>query len=344
MYDAVLGAVSPPARYFLDRAARIGLNRWLTRRIDKRAVKHFAKDGVMAKSISFFLALILLISFGCKENPAQPGQANPREANDNHFASEVALSESFEPVEGEGRDETTGLWNEIAHKKSGIHLRLIPAGEFDIGSPDTEQYRFIDEGPLHRVKISKPFYMGKYEVTQAQWKAIMGNNPSNWQGDNLPVEEVSWNDAREFMQKACDGFRLPTEAEWEYACRAGSKVRWGFGDDQAKLVDYAWYIENSDKKTHEVGTKKPNAFGLYDMHGNVYEMCSDWYGEKYYEECKDGVTDPKGPENGDARACRGGAWSHCFISARCADREKFKPEIKNNYIGFRVAMPAPAAP
>jgi len=297
----------------------------------------------VAKSISFFLVLIL-ISFGCRENPPQPEQANPREAGDAHFAPEAGLSDSFEPVEVEGRDETTGLWKEIVHKKSGIHLRLIPAGEFDMGSPDAEQYRFIDEGPVHRAKISNPFYMGKYEVTQAQWKVIMGNNPSNWQGDNLPVEEVTWDDAQEFMQKAGDGFRLPTEAEWEYACRAGSKVRWSFGDDQEKLGDNAWFDGNSDHKTHEVGTKGPNAWKLYDMHGNVYEWCSDWYGEKYYEECKNGVTDPTGPADGAERVRRGGSWAHCFISARSADRDKNKPEAKNNYIGFRVVMPAPATP
>ena len=293
----------------------------------------------MIKSI-VFLGFLVAISFGCGGNPPQSEQANPPQAANVHAAP---LSESFEPVEAERRDEATGLWKEIVHKKTGIHLRLIPAGEFDMGSPDTEQYRFIDE-TLHHVKISKPFYMGKCEVTQAQWKAIMGNNPSNWQGDNLPVEEISWNDAQDFLKKAGDGFRLPTEAEWEYACRAGSKVRWGHGDEQDKLKDYAWYIDNSDTKTHEVGTKLPNAWKLYDMHGNVYEMCSDWYGEKYFEECKDGITDPAGPENGEGRAAHGGAWSHCFISARCADREKFKPDIKNNYIGIRVALPAPTAP
>jgi formylglycine-generating enzyme required for sulfatase activity len=299
----------------------------------------------MAKSITTLFLILALTSFGCTANSVKSEQTAAAVPDNNApAASAPALSESFEPVESEGRDEATGLWKEIAHKKTGMRLRLIPAGEFDMGSPDREQYRFVDEGPLHRVTISKPFYMGKFEVTQAQWKALMGNNPGNWQGDNLPVEEVSWLDAQEFLRKAGEGFRLPTEAEWEYACRAGSKARWGFGDDQAKLVDYAWYIENSDTKTHEVGTKKPNAFGLYDMHGNVYEWCSDWYGEKYYEECKSGVTDPAGPANGEARVCRGASWAHCFISARCADREKFKPEVKNNYIGLRVVVPPPTAP
>jgi formylglycine-generating enzyme required for sulfatase activity len=298
----------------------------------------------VAKSELFFAVLILfLIALGCSGNSPQTERANAAETAKETAPPAPALPESFEAVQAEGRDETTGLWKEIVHKKSGIHLRLIPTGEFDMGSPDKEEFRFIDEGPVHRVKISKPYYIGKYELTQAQWKAIMGkdNNPSNWKGDNLPVEEVNWNDAQEFCKKAGDGLRLPTEAEWEYACRAGSKVRWSHGDDKDKLGDYAWFIDNSGNKTHEVGTKKPNAFGLYDMHGNVWEWCSDWYGEKYYEECKNGVTDPQGPANGVERVRRGTAWSHCFINARCAKREKNKPEIKNNYIGFRVAVPAP---
>jgi formylglycine-generating enzyme required for sulfatase activity len=278
------------------------------------------------------LVIIIIIALSCKDNPPQPPDA-----------AAPALNDSFAPVEPEGRDQATGLWKEIVHKKSGVRLRLIPAGEFDMGSPDAEQYRFIDEGPVHRVKITKPFYLGKFEVTQAQWKTIMGNNPSTWQGDKLPVEEINWNDAQEFCKKAGDSLRLPTEAEWEYACRAGSKVRWSHGDTQDKLVDYAWYIDNSGNKTHEVGTRKPNAWGLYDMHGNVWEMCSDWYALKYYEECKDGVTDPTGPANGVERVRRGAAWSHCFINARCAKREKSKPEIRNNYIGLRLALPSAAA-
>jgi formylglycine-generating enzyme required for sulfatase activity/predicted Ser/Thr protein kinase/type II secretory pathway pseudopilin PulG len=250
----------------------------------------------------------------------------------------------FKAVESEGRDKDTGLWKEIEHIKSGIRLRLIPTGEFDMGSPDTEKDRDKDEGPVHHVKISKPFYMGKYEVTQAQWKAVMGadNNPSNFKGDNLPVETVSWNDAQEFLKKAGDGLRLPSEAEWEFACRAGSKGKWCFGDDENTLGDYAWYNENSGNQTHPVGQKKPNTFGLYDMHGHVWEWCSDWYGEKYYEECKNGVSDPTGPGNGAGRVVRGGSWGTVAWSARSADRNGRGPGDRGGVSGFRVAVPARA--
>lgn len=258
--------------------------------------------------------------------------------------------EGFKAVEAEGRDKDTGLWKEIEHVKSGIRLRLIPAGEFYMGesmsAEDTlEKYGgtvewYKPEHPRHHVKISKPFYMGKYEVTQTQWKVIMGNNPSNWKGDNLPVEQVSWNDVQGFLNKAGDGLRLPSEAEWEYACRAGSKGQWCFGDNENILGDYAWYNKNSDNQTHPVGQKKPNGWGLYDMHGNVWEWCSDWYGEKYYEECRNGVIDPSGPGNGAGRVLRGGELVDVAWVARSATRDGDRPDLRGGDGGFRVVVSA----
>jgi formylglycine-generating enzyme required for sulfatase activity len=178
-----------------------------------------------------------------------------------------------------------------------------------------------DEKPLHSVTISKGFYMGKFEVTQKEWVAIMGSNPSYFEGDNRPVERVSWNDVQEFIKKlnakeGGDKYRLPTEAEWEYACRAGSNGKWHFGDNENQLGDYAWYTANSGNETKPVGQKKPNAFGLHDMHGNVWEWCQDWYGKDYYGNSP--KTDPTGPSSGSYRVYRGGSWPDTAPDARCA--------------------------
>ncbi|NQT39791.1 MAG: formylglycine-generating enzyme family protein, partial [Planctomycetes bacterium] len=158
-----------------------------------------------------------------------------------------------------------------------LDLVLIPAGSFLMGDDRAK--------PVHKVRITKPFYLGKYEVTQEQWEAVMGSNPSNFKGAKNPVEQVSWDNCQQFLVKlnAKSGgqggkFVLPTEAQWEYACRAGSTGKFCFGDDEKQLGEYAWYGENSGSKTHPVGEKKPNTFGLHDMHGNVWEWCHDWYG------------------------------------------------------------------
>ncbi len=178
-------------------------------------------------------------------------------------------------------------------------FRWCPAGTFMMGSPTSEEGRYDDE-KQHRVTLTKGFWMMEMEVTQKQWKAVMENNPSNFKGDDLPVECVSWNDCQEFCRK-CSALGLPvllpTEAQWEYACRAGSTDAYA-----GNLDDMAWYYKNSGSKTHPVGTKNPNAWGLYDMHGNVWEWCQDWKGD--YP--KGSVTDPTGPANGSLRVSRSG--------------------------------------
>jgi formylglycine-generating enzyme required for sulfatase activity len=158
-----------------------------------------------------------------------------------------------------------------------LEMVLIPAGEFLMGSPDSDKDANAGEKPQHRVRIIKPFYLSKYLVTQEQWKAVMGGNPSEFTGPKNPVETVSWDDCQEFFEKlnaqsAAPGgkFQLPSEAQWEYACRAGSKTRYCFGDDEKQLGEYAWHGQNSGGKPHPVGEKKPNARGLYDMHGNAW--------------------------------------------------------------------------
>ena len=197
---------------------------------------------------------------------------------------------------------------------------------------------------MHQVVISKPFHMGVYEVTQAQWRAVMGNNPSRFNGNPAnPVEQVSWQDCQEFVEKlngmGIGTFRLPTEAEWEYACRAGTKKAYSFGDDASKLKEYANYEATpkyGEKSTAPVGSFKPNLWGLYDMHGNVYEWCSDWYAD--YD--MDKQTDPKGAAGGSRRVFRGGCWSSSSWSCRSADRIWYSPSSRYFFLGFRLARTA----
>jgi formylglycine-generating enzyme required for sulfatase activity len=237
-----------------------------------------------------------------------------------------------------------------------MNLVYIRGGTFTMGSPDSEDGRYSDEGPQTRVTLTEDFWMGETEVTQAQWKAVMGsgNNPSNWKSDNLPVGSISWNDAMEFCKKLTehgsagvspatrgpDGraplrFTLPTEAQWEYACRANPSktTRYSFGDSDSSLGDYAWYDKNSGGKTQPVKTKKPNAWGLYDMHGNVWEWCSDWFSDKLPG---GSVTNPTGPSSGSYRVHRGGSWDNGPRICRSAIRDINSPGSRNNNLGFRA--------
>jgi formylglycine-generating enzyme required for sulfatase activity len=222
-----------------------------------------------------------------------------------------------------------------------MKLVLIPSGKFMMGSPKGEKDRSDNEGPQHEVTLSKPFYMGVYTVTQEQYEQMMGKNPSDFKGATNPVELVSWDGAVEFCKKLSDKtgkkVRLPTEAEWEYACRAGSKTRFSYGDDNdyANLGDYAWYTKNSDNKTHPVGQKKPNEWGLYDMHGNVWQWCSDWYADSY---ANAGKTDPSGPASGSTRVLRGGCWNFTPLYCRSAYRVRLAPGYRYLSIGFRVVV------
>jgi formylglycine-generating enzyme required for sulfatase activity len=220
----------------------------------------------------------------------------------------------------------------------GMKFVYIKPGSFMMGSPSGESGRDNDE-KQHRVTLTKGFYMQTTEVTQGQWKAVMGSNPSHFKnsGDDRPVEQVSWNDVQEFIrklnQKTGKNYRLPTEAEWEYACRAGSTTRFCFGDSDSSLGSYAWYSSNSGSKSHTVAQKQPNAWGLYDMHGNVWEWCQDWYGNY----STSSVTDPTGASSGSRRVYRGGGWSYYAWYCRSADRNSFSPDNRNGSLGFRLA-------
>jgi len=200
-----------------------------------------------------------------------------------------------------------------------------------------EAYSQGDERPQHRVRITKPFYFGKYPVTQGEWEKLMGNNPSSFKGDDqLPVDTVTWNVCQEFVKKAGSGMRLPTEAEWEYACRAGSTSAFYFGDKAEELGDSGWYEANSEQRTHPVGQKTPNGFGLYDMHGNIWQWCQDWYGADYYS--RSPSDDPTGPGTGEFRVLRGGAWYHYAHFCRSGSRNGWsRPTSAINTFGLRVA-------
>jgi formylglycine-generating enzyme required for sulfatase activity len=258
-----------------------------------------------------------------------------------------------------------GIWAQDLPAKRSIDLGggvnmdlvLIKPGTFMMGS------RKDDAGakPVHEVTITKPFYMGVYEVTQAQWKALMGRNPATFKGNDLPVEQVSWEDCQKFLaklkKKAGEGMvcRLPTEAEWEYACRAGSKTEYCFGFDVDSLGEYAWFGERIDGKTHPVGQKEPNAWGLYDMHGNVWEWCADWYECWYYG--KSPKEDPQGPSEAQAqvfryvfntrrvsykaRVLRGGSCYDGALSLLSAYRYRHgAPTVRSHCYGCRVVLSA----
>ena len=240
----------------------------------------------------------------------------------------------------------------------------IPAGSFTMGSPEKEEGRSDNEKQVP-VTITRAFELGKTVVTQKQWIEVMGTTP--WkaadedadederdeyndeppptpEGDNYPAVSVSWDDATEFCKKltaleqnsgklsANQTYRLPTEAEWEYACRAGTTTAYSCGNAESSLGEYAWYDDNSDSELHEVATKKPNPWGLFDMHGNVWEWCEDWY-----EESLSGGNDPKGPSAGSDRVLRGGRWAYDASDCRSACRSiSSSPTYRGNYYGFRI--------
>lgn len=218
----------------------------------------------------------------------------------------------------------------------GIDLVLIQPGCFQMGTKEGR----LNESPRHLVTIKQPFYLGRYQITQAQWRAVTGASPSKFRGDDLPVESVSWNDVQTFLtnlNEINDGYhyRLPSEAEWEYACRAGSETKYCFGDDKSQLNRYAWYDENSDNRTHRVGEKEPNVWGLYDMHGNVGEWCSDTFHASYDGAPSDGSSweTESGPKE---RVLRGSAWVSSATECRSAFRRRNAQGNKGFHDGVRI--------
>ena len=257
----------------------------------------------------------------------------------------IILSGGFWGV-GETGDPASPTWalnveklhepGDIITNSIGMKLSYVPAGQFMMGSASYDQMHKADEFQ-HPVRLSKPFFIGVTEVTQKQWIVLMGNNRSFHKGDDLPMETVSWKDAVEFCRRLSDRekktYRLPTEAEWEYACRADD--RWSDISGTGRLDDMGWYEGNSDNRTHTVITKTSNSWGLYDMHGNVAEWCSDYYVPDYPIT---GVVDPYGPDNGMTHVIRGGGWNCYAPACRCAARTSAADSYESKHTGFRVLM------
>ena len=236
------------------------------------------------------------------------------------------------------QQRATGLPVEITNS-IGMKFVVIPAGTFSMGSANGD----YDERPVHQVTISKPFYLSAYEVTNADGIAVKRFVSSKWKGDTLPIESVTWEEAEAFCSSlsalpaeraAGRVYRLPTEAEWEYACRAGTTTAYSFGDDESLLGDFAWFGANAGGSTHPVGQKKPNGWGLYDMQGNVWEWCSDRYGDY----AAAAATDPQGPAQGSYRVLRGGSWDSSARRCRSADRGRSYPSNRIFDHGFRLAL------
>jgi formylglycine-generating enzyme required for sulfatase activity len=225
----------------------------------------------------------------------------------------------------------------------GMELVALPAGRFVMGGDWDAEQADENELPQHEVTFQQPLYIGRFPVTQDQWEAVMETNPSEFKGGDHPVETVSHDDAADFLRRLNQkednpGYRLPTEAEWEYAARAGSESTYCFGPQVARLSEYAWFQKNSGRATHPVGRLAPNAWGLYDMHGNVHEWCADWFDRTYY--ARSPATDPRGPRRGAARALRGGDWGSEAWYCRCAIRSLSAPTRRSPRVGFRVVRPA----
>ena len=224
--------------------------------------------------------------------------------------------------------------------KDGISIEMVKveAGTFMMGATSEMKDPYDEEKPVHQVTLTNDYYMGKYEVPQALWEAVMGSNPSKYKGDNLPVEKVSWNDCQEFISKlnSLTGrkFRLPTEAEWEYAARGGKKSRGYQYSGSNSISDVAWYDGNSGSKPHPVGTKQANELGIYDMSGNVYEWCSDWYGSY----SSSSQTNPTGADSGSSRVYRGGSWGFNARGCRLSYRFYNLPDLRYYILGLRLAL------
>ena len=224
-----------------------------------------------------------------------------------------------------------------ARKEGAPEMVFVKGGTFQMG----DEHGDLHEGcrPVHPVTLSD-FQIGKYPVTQKEWTALMGNNPSAFKGEQLPVENVSWEDCQAFLKKLNEKtgqpYRLPTEAEWEYAARGGAFFKHTKYAGSNNLDEVAWYAGNAGSKTHPVGQKKANQLGLFDMSGNVWEWCSDWYGP--YKDNKNPVLNPKGADKGEFRVYRGGSWNYYARGCRVSNRFNYTPAARRSYLGFRLVL------
>ena len=240
--------------------------------------------------------------------------------------AQYLLSRDFESL---GRNEQG--YSEYRHRKTGIVFVGVPGGAFLMGSPEDEEGAYPFEHPQHEVMLS-PFLIAKHEVTQEKWEKLIRSNPSNFKGQHRPVERTRWDECQEFCEKT--GLSLPTEAQWEYACRAGRR---GPFAGTGKLKDMGWYRENSGDTTHPVGQKNPNAFGLYDMHGNVMEWCYDFCDRDFYRKTEATMRDPICASESIYRVLRGGSYSSGERYCRSANRSTYEPLPRSPFFGFRPA-------
>ncbi len=294
----------------------------------------FDADGTLASVCDVPLAKTVVLADGVEKTVSAAMLDHPvRDFGKVEFRkADVARQGGSAPGAENGGRKTGDVKTVTLPGGAKMEMIWCGSGSFMMGSPRGEVGRFEDE-QLHPVRLTRGFWLGKYEVTQAQWECVMGENHSRFKGRNLPVENVSWEDCRNFIEKVNSTLggcaRFPTEAEWEYACRAGSDAAVA---GSGYLHDMAWYDDNSDNQTHEVGRNKPNAWGFYDMHGNVLEWCYDWFSNSEMQS-----VDPKGPPSGSFRVLRGGCWFFYARDCRSAYRLKRDPGIRNCIYGFRLA-------
>mgnify|MGYP002673808187 CR=1 FL=1 len=285
---------------------------------------------MMKRYILFSLLFALplsLVAQGTVRRPSKPKVENPNPKP----SPKTKTNSKHKPT-------STPTVNRQAELNKLINnMVYVSGGTFTMGATSEQGSDAYDEKPTHSVTLSS-FYLCKYEVTQALWKAVMGKNPSSFKGNNLPVENVSWNDCQTFISRLNNltgkNFRLPTEAEWEYAARGGNRSRGYKYSGSNVLSDVAWYDGNSGSKTHPVGTKSPNELGLYDMSGNVYEWCSDWKGT-YSSSAQ---TNPTGLSSGSFRVCRGGSWNGITWYCRSSGRNYGPPDFRYYGLGLRLAL------
>ena len=253
-----------------------------------------------------------------------------------------SININTEPLLPDTIEVVSGTPEEI-QEKLNIEMIFVEGGSFVMGCmSEQDEDCFKGEFPQHDVKLSD-FYIGRYEVTQKQWQSVMGTNPSKKKGSDLPVENVTWNEVQEFIRKlnSLTGkrYRLPTEAEWEYAARGGNKSSGYKYSGSNNIDEVAWYVENSNSKTQPVGKKKPNELDIYDMNGNVFEWCEDWFNFNFYQKNKSQgvVTNPKSLSNSSTRVIRGGSWQNYAWNCRVSNRSDNGPDVGDGRIGFRLA-------
>lgn len=287
---------------------------------DRPSLHGFTTDGTEQSEHSFKSEVTIV------DNPTSNNSAETIIETSNKF---TVNGVSFEMVDVEGGT----FWMGVHCKKAGFLFNRHP----DMSIPNYDEDALEYESPVHQVTLSS-FKIGKYQVTQELWQAVMGNNPSCFKGNKNPVEQVSWNDCQDFIRKlnqmTGQNFRLPTEAEWEYAARGGNKSRGYKYSGSNSINDVAWFTDNSGSRTHQVGTKSPNELGVYDMSGNVWEWCQDWYGDYG----KGSLTNPKGASSGSCRVCRGGSWDYHARCCRVSIRSHSKPDYRFYQIGFRLVV------